>query len=176
MYNKWSASGGYDVKLVKMTSAKEFKKSWNKLSDDYKMIAILSHGGPHGFTTYNGDVWSEGAYIGECGCRMGFNKKQYNKSTDILTSELKNKPSVRQLIITSCSAGHKDHKYNIAKALWLRIGGSVTSCDVGVSYRKFRYRYPRLARNQSSYYKYCNNKKNPRTPSGFYTMKGGLVY
>ena len=150
-----------------MRSASYFKDHWNKLSSSYKFAAIFTHGGPHGFDTFNGSVWSAGAYNGNCKCKMGFKKSNYKKSVDVITSSLSFKKSITSLTIASCSAGHKDHKQKIARALWYRIKGRVCSCDGGVSYQIAGYRYPKLSKNQAAFYKYCNKK---REPTGFYWM------
>jgi hypothetical protein len=156
---------GGEVKLIPITTAKDFVKQWNSMPANVGGVTLVFHGTPH---TINIDA----------------DKREYlTTSSDGKTpagnpatyiGDLADK-TIDQLTILSCNAGHLDHMDDNVAMTFLNTNNitNVIASDGNVAFSRrvgiYSYGFgdyiPRLSFSQKSFYAYLVN--GSRSPVGF---------
>ncbi len=152
------------IYLYRISSAKQFKNTWNKLTNSYVAVSLIFHAGPHAFSCGEGETNNIASY-------NSVHKKDphYEKAYYCTTVSLNRKPKITCLRLLMCNAGHRSHMDdNLAKAFKSRIGGAVWASDGNVSFYNFWGTYkPRLSSSRGSFASYLP-KNTSRKPTGFH--------
>jgi len=156
-----------DSYKFRISSAKDFKDAWNRLSSLYTAVSLIFHAAPHAFSCSDSSGDNIASY------KSVYKTKAYTGRYKYSTASLNYKAGIKSLRLLMCNAGHQDHyDDNLANAFKGKISGDVWASDGSVSFYRFGTYSPRLASDQKHFYQYLTvsigSSFLQRQPNGFY--------